>query len=1165
MPKYLWERLSQAEEAPLLGAYHEQVRKELLPLFQHEPRVVLDIGCASGATSHWLKQRDPSVFAYGIELNRHAAAVARTRLDRVFDSPVEAVLAEGLIPPHSVDTVLLADVLEHTVDPWNLLLRLKPLLADDAQLAISLPNARNLWLINHLAEGNWRYAEAGLLDITHLRFFTLNEARRMLAETGYRILRTDYMADGRVRLPQPPRHQPSLDAPRIVIKDVSVEEQREWSAMQMLLLAAPNFDAAPLAEAAPQRAPAAPPQERVAEQKRAHEQEYWLWTFGRALKPRDRAWMAEEMGSWGDARPQFHLAALVLPGTEARLKENIATLQSQIYPDWRMTLLAFEAAPQGLELPPNVAWRELGDDEDSLEVFGELARNGEAWFGIWEAGDMLEPDALFRLARLIHAQPGLRLAYCDEDMLDAELRRSLPQFKPDFNLDLLRSAPYLGGLALFHPEAFAQCGGFDPDLEGAEEYDLALKVFERYGERAIGHVSELLYHRREGGGHCIDPAAEIWARLRQALQGHLDRTRPGAVAHPGREAPFLRVEYPLDACPKVSIIIPTKDRPELIRRCLDSLLQLTDYPDFEVIVVDNQTTDAEALAYYRSASRDPRVRLIEYPHPFNYSAINNFAARQAGGEYLLLLNNDTAVLDRNWLRTMMRHALRPDVGIVGPLLVFEDGLVQHAGIVLGLGYQPAEHIFISLSPDEPGYFGRLQLTQNYSAVTGACLLIRKSVYDEVGGLNETDLAVSFNDVDLCLKAGKQGYRVVWTPETRLLHTASQSLDTVLDQEKSEKSRRFKLEQAYMYDTWMPEIVREPAFNRQLTRAERIAVIENDPFLGLDPDWRPRKRILAHPGDRQGRGLYRIMNPARALADAGLAQAWETDRIYGEYEIAKINPDSVVLQEQTKPHQIEAIRRYKRYSDALIVSELDDLITAKTRRNFPHMKDYDPEKTAESLREAVSLSDRFVVSSPYLKEAYADLCDDIVVVPNYLDRLTWGRLQPLRRGTPRPRVGWAGGSSHRGDLEMLADVVRILSREVDWVFFGMCPDAFKPYVSEVHEGVPIAGYPARLASLDLDLALAPLEVHEFNRGKSNLRLIEYGILGYPVICTGLDPYAGDYPVTRVRNDTDEWVAAIRAAVADRDALARRGDQLRDHVRRHYILEDHLDIWLGAWTR
>lgn len=1163
MSKFVWERLSQADEAPLLGAYHEHIRKELLPLFKHGPKVVLDIGCASGATSHWLKQRDPTVIAYGIELNQHAAAIAKTRLDTVFSQPVEEVVAECLIPPKSIDTVLLADVLEHIVNPWDLLLQLKPLLTDDAQLVISLPNARNLWLINHLAEGNWRYAEQGLLDITHLRFFTLKEARRMLAETGYRVLRTDYVADGRVSLPTPARQQQALEAPRLAIKDVSIEEQREWSALQILLLAVPNSEI-DTASIPPQVAAAALP-ERLEDQKRVHESGYWRWTFFHALKPRDRAWMVEAINNWGKKRPQFHLATLVLPGAEARLKENISTLQNQVYPDWRMTLLAFEPPPKDLMLPPNIEWRELGDDEDSLEALSELARTSDAWFGIWEAGDMLEPDALFHLGRLIHDTPSLRLVYSDEDVLDGELRRSRPHFKPDFNLDLLRSFPYLGGLTLFHPEVFNQCGGFDPDMEGAEDYDLALKVFERYGDQAIGHLSEVSYHRREGGGHCIEPAAEIWARCRQALQRHLDRTHSGAVAHFGKEAPFLRVEYPLDNFPKVSIIIPTKDRPDLIRRCLDSLLQLTDYPNYEVIVVDNQTTNAEALAYYETVVGDPRVRLIAYPHPFNYSAINNFAAREASGEYLLLLNNDTAVLDKNWLRTMMRYAQRKDVGIVGPLLVFEDGLVQHAGVVLGLGYQPAEHPFIDLSPDESGYVGRLQLTQNYAAVTGACLLIRKSVYDAVEGLNEIELSVSFNDVDLCLRASKQGHRVVWTPDTRLLHSGSQSQSTVHDQEDSEKSRRFQREQAYMYDTWMAEIVREPAFNRQLSRAERIAVIEEDPMLGLDPAWRPRKRILAHPGDRQGRGLYRITTPARALADAGLAHAWETDRIYGEYEIAKLNPDSIILQEQTKPHQIEAIKRYKRYSDALIVSELDDLITGLTKRNFPHLKTYDPEKTAKSLREAVSLSDRFVVSSEYLKEAYTDLCDDIVVVPNYLDRLSWGRLQPLRRGSPKPRVGWAGGSSHQGDLEMLADVVRILAQEVDWVFFGMCPDALKPYVSEVHSGVLIAGYPARLASLDLDLALAPLEIHDFNRGKSNLRLLEYGILGYPTICTDLDPYVGDYPVTRVQNKTDEWVTAIREAINDRDELARRGDQLRDYIRQHYILEDHLDVWLNAWTR
>jgi hypothetical protein len=224
----------------------------------------------------------------------------------------------------------------------------------------------------------------------------------------------------------------------------------------------------------------------------------------------------------------------------------------------------------------------------------------------------------------------------------------------------------------------------------------------------------------------------------------------------------------------------------------------------------------------------------------------------------------------------------------------------------------------------------------------------------------------------------------------------------------------------------------------------------------------------------------------------------------------------------------------------------------------------PHDIAQRFGRGVRLADRFIVSTEPLAQAYRDLCDDIRVVKNRLEQPVWGELQSLRRQGRRPRIGWAGGIGHTGDLELVVSVIKELAHEVDWVFFGMCPDAVRPFIAELHYGVPFDQYPAKLASMNLDLALAPLELNAFNEAKSNLRLLEYGVLGWPVICTDIVPYQGDFPVTRLKNRHADWVRAIREHVSDLDELGRRGDCLRDYIRANWMLEDHLDEWVNAWT-
>jgi GT2 family glycosyltransferase len=584
-----------------------------------------------------------------------------------------------------------------------------------------------------------------------------------------------------------------------------------------------------------------------------------------------------------------------------------------------------------------------------------------------------------------------------------------------------------------------------------------------------------------------------------------------------------------------------------------------------VIVVDNNSEEGETHAYLESLTRTShgRVRVLHYPHPFNYSAINNFAAREARGEFLLLLNNDTQIIQGQWLERMIMHGLRPEVGAVGARLVFPDGKVQHAGVIIGLS-GIADHPHLGLRVKDPGYMGRAQVDQDFSAVTAACILIRNSLFQEVGGFDEERFPVLFNDVDLCLRVRERNYKVVWTPYATVVHHGSVSQNSEkISQKKVERIRR---EQAAMAERWIGPMAEDPAYNRHLSLSDKNFGVEVRIDSTWDPNFPDRPKIIGYAADHAGCGHYRIYAPLHALqktarahcllleaqADGGLPAAWE---------VARAGADTVLLQSALHDHEREQLKDLRWIKRLFKIFELDDLKTRVPPASV-HARVI-PKDVGHRLERALALCDRLVVATEPLREAYRKLIEDIVVVPNYLESGRWEGLQPARRAGPRPRVGWAGSVSHGGDLALLQKVMQELVNEADFVLFGMCPNALRPYVHEFHPAVPFDAYPAKLASLGLDLAIAPLEMNAFNAAKSNLRILEYGVLGWPVVCTDIDPYRGT-PVRCVKNEPGEWITAIREHLHDPDASRQAGVRLRRWVLDRWMLEDHLDEWLTALT-
>ena len=435
------------------------------------------------------------------------------------------------------------------------------------------------------------------------------------------------------------------------------------------------------------------------------------------------------------------------------------------------------------------------------------------WVALLDHDDVLRSHALAEVALEIDRHPQTELIYSDEDKLDARGRRYDPYFKPDFSRELFRSQNYLNHLTVHRAANIRAVGGWRTGFEGSQDYDISLRILERIDARNIRHIPKVLYHWRAAEGSTAASGGEkhyAYDAGMRALKEHVARTGIAATVEAAPDTPFYRLRFAVpDPAPLVSLIIPTRDKVELLRGCIGSILTKTTYPNYEIIVVDNGSTEPATLAYQAEIARLENVRVLSWDKPFNYSAINNFAVAQANGEVIGLVNNDIEVISPDWLTEMVSWATQEDVGCVGAKLYYGNNTIQHAGVILGLG-GVAGHSHKHFPRDHPGYFFRLKVTQNLSAVTAACLLVRKDTFQAVGGLDEANLTVAFNDVDLCLKVRQAGFENVWTPYAELYHLESVSRGA---EDNPQKVSRFNGEAFYMKSRWP---LRDPYYSINLS-------------------------------------------------------------------------------------------------------------------------------------------------------------------------------------------------------------------------------------------------------------------------------------------------------------------------------------------------------------
>ena len=521
--------------------------------------------------------------------------------------------------------------------------------------------------------------------------------------------------------------------------------------------------------------------------------------------------------------PLISVAVPAYRTPEKFLAQMIDSLLAQTYGNWELCIANGS--------PEDSAMKKVLEEytkKDSRIRVSELTENkgiagntnaalemaqGE-FVGLLDHDDLLAPNALYEIVRALDEDRNLDAVYTDEDKVTTELDEHFqPHLKPDFNLDLLRSNNYICHFFVVRRSIVQKVGGFCQEFDGAQDHDFIFRCIET--AEKVGHIPEILYHWRTHKASTADnPASKMYAfdAGKRAIEAHLKRTGTEGIVSHTPDLGFFRVKYPVQGQPLVSVIIPNKDEKETLKACIDSIREKTEYPNYDIIIVENNSTTDEIFQYYKELSQDPRIRLLRWKKEFNYSAINNYGVRHANGEYLLFLNNDVTVITPGWIKELLGVCQRPEVGAAGVKLIYPDNTIQHAGCVIGLG-GIAGHMFVDMPANRTGYLHKASILQDMSAVTAACMMMKRTAFEEAGGFTEK-LSVAFNDVDLCLKVRKNHKLIVYDPYVQLYHMESKTRGA---EDNKEKVRRFQEEIEYMRCQWLDILKKgDPYYNKNLS-------------------------------------------------------------------------------------------------------------------------------------------------------------------------------------------------------------------------------------------------------------------------------------------------------------------------------------------------------------
>lgn len=557
---------------------------------------------------------------------------------------------------------------------------------------------------------------------------------------------------------------------------------------------------------------------KLTERFQADDVDYEQWYENHKALPEE---LEKQKNEKWKRKPLISIVVPVYNTPQVFLRQMIESVQNQSYSEWELCI--GNASPENKEMKKIL--EEYKNDARIKEV--EIPENkgisqntnrameiasGEL-IGLLDHDDLLAPNALYEIAKAVNEHPDAEVIYTDEDKVTTDLKEHFqPHLKPDFNLDLLRSNNYICHFFVASRDLIKRVGGFRPEFNGAQDYDLILRCTEQ--AKQIVHIPKILYHWRVHKASTADnPASKMYAfdAGKRAIEEQLIRCRTKGTVQHTKDLGFYRVKYEVCGEPLVSIIIPNKDQSEALKKCLDSIREKTSYRNYEIIIVENNSEEPETFAFYKKIAGE-KIKIVTWEGEFNYSAINNFGVRHARGDYLLLLNNDVEIINGDWLTEMLSHCQRKEVGIVGAKLYYPDNTIQHAGIIIGIG-GVAGSVFVGLPRAFSGYLHKASIQLDLSAVTAACMLVKRSVFEQVGGLEEK-LKVAFNDVDFCLRVREKGYLVVYDPYAELYHYESKTRGA---EDTKEKIRRFQTEIEYMRSHWIGLLKKgDPYYNCNLS-------------------------------------------------------------------------------------------------------------------------------------------------------------------------------------------------------------------------------------------------------------------------------------------------------------------------------------------------------------